>query len=476
MNYNVYMEQSSKYAKEIKKIDKELAKDPYNQDLLERREDLLSKQRESISASESEKDAIKDMVEEGINKELDALQKLIDKRNEALESAKDLYDYQKKIAEQTKNITDIQKQLSAYEGDTSEESKAKIQKLKTDLENAQSDLKDSEYDKYVSDQQKMLDNLYDDYEKILNERLDDVDALVSDMIDNSNKNADSIIDTIQNQSKDVGYTVSKSITDAWNSGMPLSTYKNGVTNSLTGIKGSLEVINTNMLNAIKVANDNANRNMGILPDYGFFQQGGNMSGRGDNSKDINNNLVARMRYFGIDTKYGAYYWQASGLKKKYGEDWKGYANVKQSKALLEWMKANGYASGSAYINSNQLAWTQEKGQEVIIRPSDGAVLTPLLKGDSVLNADATKNLYSLTNDPTKFIKDNFKLNIPSIPSTLNGNTFNNDMSFEINLPNVTNYEQFIYTMQRDKRFEKIVQSMTTSRVIGKSSLNKFTIK
>lgn len=476
MNYNVYMEQSSKYAKEIKKIDKELAKDPYNQDLLERREDLLSKQRESISAAESEKDAIKDMVEEGINKELDALQKLIDKRNEALESAKDLYDYQKKIAEQTKNITDIQKQLSAYEGDTSEESKAKIQKLKTDLENAQSDLKDSEYDKYVSDQQKMLDNLYDDYEKILNERLDDVDALVQDMIDNSNKNAESIINTIQSQSKDVGYTVSKSITDVWNNGIPLSTYKNGVTNSLTGIKSSLATINTNILNAIKVANDNANRNMGILPDYGFFQQGGNMSGRGDNSKDINNNLVSRMRYFGIDTKYGAYYWQASGLKKKYGEDWKGYANVKQSKALLEWMKVNGYASGSAYINSNQLAWTQEKGQEVIIRPSDGAILTPLFRGDGVLNADATKNLYSLTNDPTKFIKDNFKLNIPSIPSTSNGNTFNNDMSFEINLPNVTNYEQFIYTMQRDKRFEKIVQSMTTSRVIGKSSLNKFTIK
>ena len=79
-------------------------------------------------------------------------------------------------------------------------------------------------------------------------------------------------------------------------------------------------------------------------------------------------------------------------------------------------------------------------------------------------------------DTVNIIDNNFKLNIPSIPSTSNGNTFNNDMSFEINLPNVTNYEQFIYTMQRDKRFEKIVQSMTTSRVIGKSSLNKFTIK
>lgn len=521
MNYNVYMEQSSKYAKEIKKIDKELAKDPYNQDLLERREDLLSKQRESISAAESEKDAIKDMVEEGINKELDALQKLIDKRNEALESAKDLYDYQKKIAEQTKSITDIQKQLSAYEGDTSEESKAKIQKLKADLENAQSDLKDSEYDKYVSDQQKMLDNLYDDYEKILNERLDDVDALVSDMIDNSNKNADSIVNTIQNQSKDVGYTVSKSITDAWNSGMPLNTYKNGVTNSLTGIKGSLEVINTNMLNAIKVANDNANRNMGILPDYGFFQQGGNMSGRGDNSKDINNNLVARMRYFGIDTKYGAYYWQASGLKKKYGENWEGYANVKQSKALLEWMKVNGYASGSANINSNQLAWTQEKGQEAIIRPSDGAILTPLLKGDSVLNAEATRNLYNLVNSPNGFIQDSLRdykydkkslkdicekmsentvsifpnnygssysppsLNIVTDISDLissmgdNRSIYNNSIgqiNISIPIEHIEDYNDFVTKLQKDKKFENMIQAMTIGRLAKESSLAKNKIK
>lgn len=521
MNYNVYMEQSSKYAEEIKKIDKEIAKDPYNQDLLERREDLLSKQRESISAAEDEKDAIKDMVEEGINLELDALQELIDKRNEAIESAKDLYDYQKKIAEQTKDITDIQKQLSAYEGDNSEETKAKIQELKASLQEAQDELKDSEYDKYISDQQKMLDDLYDEYEEILNERLDNIDALVEDMIDNSNKNADSIIDTIQSQSKDVGYTVSKSISDIWNSGTPLSTYKGGVTNSLTGIKTSLNTININMLNMVKEINDNANRNMGILPDYGFFKQGGDLSGKGDKTKDIENNLIARMRYFGIDSTYGAYYWKMSGLQAKYNEPWGKYANQEQNKALLEWMKANGYATGVKNLKQDELAWTQENGREVIIRPSDGAILTPLFKGDSVLNADATKNLYNLVNNPNDFIQDSLKnseynksslkeickkisestvsifpndydnpcnapsLNVATDISDLissirsNRNTNNNSIGqININIPieHIEDYNDFVTKLQKDKKFENMIQSMTIGRISKESSLSKNMIK
>jgi hypothetical protein len=32
---------------------------------------------------------------------------------------------------------------------------------------------------------------------------------------------------------------------------------------------------------------------------------------------------------------------------------------------------------------DQLAWTQEKGDEIILRKSDGAMLTPLAQGDMV---------------------------------------------------------------------------------------------
>lgn len=89
VNYNVYMAQADKYAKKVAELNAQIAKDPYNKDLINKRDDYLEAQRESILNAEDEKNAIKDMVEEGIDLELDSLQELIDKRNEALDNAKD---------------------------------------------------------------------------------------------------------------------------------------------------------------------------------------------------------------------------------------------------------------------------------------------------------------------------------------------------------------------------------------------------
>lgn len=89
VKYNIQMALANKYAKEMQKINKELANDPYNKDLLDRRQELLESQQEAILNAEDEKNSIKDMVSDGIDKELDSLQKLIDKRNDALDAAKD---------------------------------------------------------------------------------------------------------------------------------------------------------------------------------------------------------------------------------------------------------------------------------------------------------------------------------------------------------------------------------------------------
>lgn len=88
-NYNTYMAQADMYAQEILEIDKELAKDPYNTELIEYREELLGLQQDSILAAEDEKQAIVALVEEGINLELQAMQDLIDKYTESLDTAKD---------------------------------------------------------------------------------------------------------------------------------------------------------------------------------------------------------------------------------------------------------------------------------------------------------------------------------------------------------------------------------------------------
>ena len=142
------------------------------------------------------------MVEEGINIELDALQKLIDTYTDALDSAKDLYDYQKKVSSQTSEISKLRKQLAAYAGDTSEENRAVIQRLQVSLEEAEADLEETQYENYITEQKKLLDSLYTEYEEVLNQRLDNTDVLLSDMIDRINANADSISTTLTAESED----------------------------------------------------------------------------------------------------------------------------------------------------------------------------------------------------------------------------------------------------------------------------------
>ena len=126
-----------------------------------------------------------------------------------------LYDYQNTIKEQTEEIASLQKQLTAYEGDTSEETKATIQKLKVELEEAQADLEETEYEHYISEQKELLNNLYDEYELILNERLDDVDALLSDMIDMINQNAVTISETLTSEAESVGYQMTENMAAIW---------------------------------------------------------------------------------------------------------------------------------------------------------------------------------------------------------------------------------------------------------------------
>lgn len=163
VNYNTYMAQADKYKEEMLKISKELANDPNNQKLIDRKNELIDAQQQAILSAENEKDSIKDLIQDGIDKQLDALDDLIDKYLDVLNSSKDLYEYRKKIGEQSQKIASLQKQLSSLQGDNSEENKAKLQKLKEDLKSAQDDMEETQYDKYISDQKKLLDELKQDY-------------------------------------------------------------------------------------------------------------------------------------------------------------------------------------------------------------------------------------------------------------------------------------------------------------------------
>ena len=232
VNYDIYMAQADEYAKQIQKIQRDLESDPYDTELISRREQLLELQRQSILSAEGEKNAVKDLVQNGINLELQALKDLIDAYNDSLDSAKDLYTYQKEITEKTADIASIQKQLSAYQNDASEETRARVQKLTQNLEKAQTELRETEWDRSISDQKKLLDDMYDEYEDYLNQRLDNIDLLMQEMITGTNTNMDSIRNTLIDVGEEVGYTMTDQMTQALSADLNYYEHMSGEINSV----------------------------------------------------------------------------------------------------------------------------------------------------------------------------------------------------------------------------------------------------
>lgn len=518
VNYNVYMAQADKYAKEIAKIDKDLAKDPYNQDLAQRRQELLELQQEMILAAEDEKEAIRDMVKEGIELELDALQELIDKYTDTLDRQKDLYDYQKKVAEQTKEIASIEKQMSAYEGDDSEETKAKIQKLKVSLEDAKSDLEDTQYDKYISDQKQLLDDLYNEYETILNQRLDNLDALITDMISQINTNAGTISTTLSEKADSVGYTLSESMTTIWDTNSTkittvLTTYgqniQNGISSAATTVNSAIGTINTNLNTMIGQLNTLANTkaqsaasssaanspqatpskpvpaltptpSKPATPSKPKTGSGNGKAEVGDKVK-YNSGIYYENSYGG--GRHGSHNRGKNVYITKIHKGSPYPYHISTGKKLgsgdLGWLKLSqisGYAVGAKNLPNDELAWTQEGNkEEYIIRKSDGAILTPIAKQGDVLTHQASGNIWKMANNPSDFIRDNLDLgitqNVPNNGSSQN--VYNQNLENVVfNFPNIKNYEQLLREMQKDKKFEKLILSMTIDRVAGKSSLSK----
>lgn len=166
-NYESYRKQAEDYASEIRKINSELEKDPYNKELVDRKDGLLQSYQECIQAAQEEKYAVIDLYTQGYEALSGKLKNLISDYEELLDKEKDAFDYQKNIADKAKEIAGIRKQLEAYAGDVSEETRAKIQTLKVSLEEAEKDLQETQYDKYISDTKEMLSDLQDNFDEAI---------------------------------------------------------------------------------------------------------------------------------------------------------------------------------------------------------------------------------------------------------------------------------------------------------------------
>ena len=413
-NYATYTHQARDYADAIKKIDTELANDPSNQNLVERREKLLELQQKAIKSAKDEKDAIGDLIEDGIKKQQDAFKDLVDSYQDALDSAKDLYDYQKKIASATEKVSTLEKQLNAYSGDDSEETRATIQKLQKELKEAQEDLEDTEYDQYVSDLKKLTDQLQTEHEDFLNARLDDLQAAVDEFINSSNINSSEIMDTLNKVSGDVGYTISDTLTKSFSTS----------TNTLGELINNVDISISTLASKIENWIQRSDSVFGNITDHKKTQyqpsKNTTVSGKGSKSKN-----------------YKA----------------QGYANG----GFIAGLKKVTFDNGDDMITVNTL----KKG-EAVLTPEQTRILTKV--------ASVSSNLYDAALSAST---------IPSLTKMLTAQPSSNLTSVEVpninvtfSLPNVTNYQEFMNQMQKDKQYERMMKDMVLGCISGKNSLSK----
>ena len=511
VNYNTYMSQADEYRKEMEKIQFELAKDPYNQTLVDRRKELLELQQESILAAEDEKEAIKDLVEDGINKQLDSLKDLIDKYTDMMDTQKDMYDYQKEIAEKQKKINEVEKQFLSFQGDDSEEGAATRQELKNELNELKADLEETQYNKSIAEQKKLLDELYTEYETVLNMRLDNIDLLIMDVTGNVNSESTAIRDTIVSEAESVGYKLTDTMTTVWTDSTNkltgvITTYGDKFTSSLTGVQTAINELKALIQQAVNASDDKAKTNIenaqkqqteqtsrpsipkppSPTPKPSSSNSGGDGVPRvGDAVTFVNGKY-----FYSSDGKapngsqmlgqtvYITKINNASWAKKPYhiskgsrlGANDLGWVSLDQLK---------GYKTGAKSIDKDQWAWTNEDAPETVIRKSDGAVLTRVNRGDQIYNSTATKRMWDMANNPTDFISRYYHApSADDMQSAVrqNATTIQNDIHVEFNLDNVQDPEDFLRFIQKDEKAHKLLQTMMFAELSGRGHFEKFKIK
>lgn len=517
--YELYLNQAKAYKDEILKIDEELANDPYDKELLDRKQELIKAQQDAIKNSKEEKSAIKDLMSNAYDKLKDSISNIITKIKDGLSVTKDLYDYEKNVKKQAANISSLQKQIMAIQGDNSESAQSKRQSLNSQLEDAKDELQQTEMEKAISDVERIVDSVQTEMENWISERLDNIDNLIEQVIESSNTNVGSISDTITSTAESNGYKLSESMASIWSTNTGNITNvlgdfsskfvegNNAITNVCNNINSAVQGLLANSnAEAQRVADEiarqqaeqNASSNSGYSGgDYSSDDWSNNWdTGYDDNNSsgsdgvdwiyeenyyprdllNIDQSVVDRLKWNNFANSFAArsQYYDQMGGEGQY------YATYDQNVWMLDWMKSHGYRNGTRSASAGVHIYDEEDpGSEVLV--TKYGVLRQFDSGDTVFNKDQVEKLWNLSKGittPNMYI-DNLGAKLPDIPNMSNNLSNKVDVQFgdvTLSLPNVRNYEDFMKEAQKDPKFEKMIQEMTLGQTLGRNSLNKLTFR
>lgn len=431
--------------------------------------DTIKIQQENIASKYSIEKKIVDEVTKSYQAQMTVLQKLIDKKKEQLETDKDIYDYSKSIKQKTEDIDKLRKQLVAMNGDTSKEAMAQKQKLQVSLNDAVDDLKDTEYDRYISDVSKMLDKLQKEYQEWQEKFLKKFDELLTEGLGIGDSTNGSYLATI---AKNSGYNIQNP--NANNNG------KDGVNND-----GSANG-NTN---TVKLEDDNSSNNNSSKSSSSAPKVNNKITAKSDKTKAkeyINKNKSKSKKplreYSYVNQKiaaltkdkHGTYVLSTShlkGLAKLLNVTTDG--NYKKSGKLAKKL----HSIGLKGFSKGGVVSVDSLNKQIRANGDDG--LASVKNGEAILTPAQTEMFKQFVeNMQGNLPQQNHKMsnNLANLAKVIPNNIDYGGVNFNFELNNVTNGDEFIREIQTNQKMQKALQSVTVDKINGGGRLSVNRIK
>lgn len=428
-NYDSYLAQANQYQSEYNSIMKQIKDGELSlsdENVIARLRELQDAHRDAKESAENELQSMKDLVKQGYDAQISSLSKLIDKYKKLRDSEKDAYEYQRNIEKQIKSISDLQKQLTAFGGNDSEESRAQIQKLKVELQDATDELRDTQYDHFISDTESMLDDLMDNYQEFIEEKLNNTNSILGEIKSLLGNDSD-IVATLKSLDSYLTTDLQKLITGNTSASNLVS---NTVANDKKEINKKESTANydasTKASDAKKKADEKADAVKKERDDLNR-----QIKNALNEKKDLENYLVHLKSKYDAEKKVTKNKTKLSRLKAEYesekmnaeNELYKQTSHIRIMQKQLDSLPK--YAKGSKHINKDGLAITQDNGSEMIYRAADGSILHPLGEGDMVFTNEMSENLWKLAQmNPSQFGITSQLTNLPDMTRNVrnSGNT------------------------------------------------------
>lgn len=500
------------YAQERKEIEKQISEykngnnhalDAYGslETAKNRLSEVIQNQRDALSSEYDNEKQIYDLMTQRYESQLSYMNTIIDAKKELFDMEKDLYDYEKNINNQTKNIASLEKQLAALQGDDSEEGRAKKSAVQRSLDEANEELQDTEYERYISEQQNMLDNLYSQYEDLIHELEQNFETVVQKGISTINEKSDVIVGTLSNYVTDFGYNpsedMSKILGALTTSGDgDVKTLPGSITNGLSNLGVIFQKGVTDIMNAYNGTNaaNNSSTNKSSSSEADTSDNGGTPNRNGsiviqadgmtttvaDMQKNIqvnserdqlkklmvgkNYSSKANKNWNKYSSKLNQLLAKHTGYVIKDGDNYiDAFAKMLNLKAAVKGKSGSKYAQdGNVYQSLKKrfpsLGFSHGGiGRLVKASGEDGFAL--VRNGEGFIAPEHVESIQSLMNiipDMTQFT--NALTHVEPVSRELS-NQFG-DIVINAELPNIANVQDFVQALQHDRKTQQALTIAT----------------